>query len=104
MLSRIEIYGIFNLMAKETVFTPYGMVRENIVGCIVIHPLLGHGLVTSKEVHWDSSNRRTHYWSVLWSETAIVEETSERIIRECRVIRPGDDDRQWGSWNEVTGR
>ena len=91
-------------MAKETVFTPYGMVKGNIVGCIVIHPLLGHGLVTSKEVRWEESRHRCHYWSVLWSETGVVEETSERVIRECRVLRPGDDARQWGSWNEVTGR
>ena len=102
-MSRIVACRILNLMAKETVFTPYGMVRENIVGCIVIHPLLGHGLVTSKDVRRTGVRERYHYWTVLWSESATVEETSERVIRECRVIRPGDDDRQWGSWNEVTG-
>ena len=91
-------------MAKETVFSPRGALHRNLVGCIIVHPHLGHGLVTSTDRYWTEVHQhRRQVWTVLWSETGTTEDVDERIMQHCMIVDGPDGGKEWGSWAEVVG-
>jgi len=92
-------------MAKETVFSPRTSVYRNLVGCIIVHPRLGHGLVTSADRYWtEFSGNQRQIWTVLWSDSGLLEDADSRIMNECEILDDGTPGKEWGSWTEVVGR
>lgn len=89
-------------MAKETCFNPWWPDRGvSLVGCIIIHPDRGTGLITAHDV---SSTLGDSRWYVLWADRGDCEDIGEGVLREGRVIRPEGEDRLQVDWNTAVGR
>jgi len=95
-------------MAKETVYSDYahGLTTKSIIGCLIIHPRWGTGLITGIEepgVKWDRTEALFH---ILWGDNqrAIYDLLPWSILMTCRIIRPDEGAVEWGSWDDVTKR
>lgn len=89
-------------MAKETVFNPGYPHRDRpLVGCIIIHPELGTGLITA---HDAASTLGDSRWYVLWADRGSREEVGETILRSSHIIRPDDGADERIDWVTATSR
>mgnify|MGYP001074546395 FL=1 len=89
-------------MPKETCFNPWWPDRgESLVGCIIIHPDRGTGLITAHDV---SSTLGDSRWYVLWADRGVCEDIGESVLRGGEVIRPEVDERRRFDWNTARGR
>lgn len=89
-------------MAKETCFNPWWPRRgDTLVGCIIVHPDRGTGLITAYDACSTLGDAR---WYVLWADRGTSEDIGEGVLRSSRVIRPGEEDRQHVDWDTAVGR
>ena len=71
------------------------------VGCIIVHPILGTGLITAHDAMSTLGDSR---WHVLWADRGGREEIGETILQSSRIIRPEDGNADRIDWDTATSR